>query len=171
MSVTKVVMEARAAGIQLGVEGDDLVLEAPAPPSPAVLDLLSLHKTAIVLWLQRGAKSWSAEDWSAFFDERAGIAEIDGGQSPAEAEAVAFECCVVEWLNSNLESSDPNLCTWCGQTGRNNHAVVPFGVGNHGQTWLHPECWNNWHSDRREKARQALERHEIKTSNTCGGER
>lgn len=52
MSAAKAVMEARAAGIQLGVAGDDLVLKAAAPPPSTVLDLLSRHKAAIVLWLR-----------------------------------------------------------------------------------------------------------------------
>ena len=29
--------------------------------------------------LRTGRDSWSGEDWRAFFDERAGIAEFDGG--------------------------------------------------------------------------------------------
>jgi hypothetical protein len=34
-----------------------------------------------------------ADDWQAFFDERAGITEFDGGLSRAEAEAQALACC------------------------------------------------------------------------------
>jgi hypothetical protein len=40
-----------------------------------------------------------AVDWQAFFEEVAGVAEVDGGLRRAEADAVAFECCLVEWLN------------------------------------------------------------------------
>jgi hypothetical protein len=39
---------------------------------------------------------WSAEDWRVLFHERAGVAEFDGGLSCSEAEAHAFECCVVD---------------------------------------------------------------------------
>ena len=49
-----------------------------------------------------GASDGSAEDWQVYFDERAGIAEFDGGLPRAEAEARAFECCVVERLNRNF---------------------------------------------------------------------
>ena len=38
-------------------------------------------------------------DWQAFYDERAGIAEFDGKVSRLKAEGLAYECCVVEWLN------------------------------------------------------------------------
>ena len=40
--------------------------------------------------LRTGRDSWSGEDWRAFFDERAGIAEFDGGLPRLEAEARAF---------------------------------------------------------------------------------
>ena len=32
MSAAEAIMAARAAGVRLGIDGDDLVLEAPAPP-------------------------------------------------------------------------------------------------------------------------------------------
>ena len=38
----------RAAGIRVEIDGDDLVLEAPVPPPPIVLDLLSRHKTNVI---------------------------------------------------------------------------------------------------------------------------
>ena len=39
MSAAEALKAARAAGIELGIDGDDLVLEAAAPPPAAVLDL------------------------------------------------------------------------------------------------------------------------------------
>lgn len=51
-----------------------------------------------------GHEVWTAEDWQAFFDERAGIAEFDGGQSREQAEATAFECCVVEFIRFTAAS-------------------------------------------------------------------
>jgi hypothetical protein len=44
MSAAEALKAARAAGIQLGIDGDDLVLEASAPPPPDVIDLLSRRK-------------------------------------------------------------------------------------------------------------------------------
>jgi hypothetical protein len=44
-------MAARAAGVGVHVDGDDLVLEAAAQPPPDVLDLLSQHKAGIVALL------------------------------------------------------------------------------------------------------------------------
>jgi hypothetical protein len=36
-----------------------------------------------------GPDHWSADDWQAFFDKRAGIAKSDGGLPRAQAEAQA----------------------------------------------------------------------------------
>jgi hypothetical protein len=52
-----------------------------------------------VTLLRPNRDSWSAEDWHAFFHERAGIAEFYGGLPCAEAEGQAFESRVIEWLN------------------------------------------------------------------------
>ncbi len=98
----------------------------------------------------------NAEDWRAFFDEPAGGAEFDAGHTRAKAEAIAFECCIVEWLNRHPEPSDPGRCAWCEIPDQDGPAVVPFGTESYGHTWLHPECWNNWIRRRREKAQQAL---------------
>jgi hypothetical protein len=69
---------------------------------------------------------WSAEDWQALFDERAGIAEFDGGFPRADAERHAFEYCVIEWVNRAPELFDPNRCAWCRRGGRADHAVLPL---------------------------------------------
>ena len=114
MNAVEALKAARAAGIQLGIDGDDLVLEASASPPPAVIDLLSRHKAEVVALLRPAENGWSAEDWQVFFDERAGIVEFDGGLPSAEAEAQAFACCVVEWLNRNFVRSPPGHCLGCG---------------------------------------------------------
>ena len=110
MSAADALKAARAAGIQLGVDGEDLVLEASVPPPAAVIDLLASHKAEVVALLRPGRDGWSAEDWQVFFDERAGIVEFDGGLPRAEAEAQAFACCVVEWLNRNPAHSLAGRC-------------------------------------------------------------
>ena len=99
MSAAEALKAARAAGIELALDGDDLALSAASEPPAAVLDAVSRHKAQIVALLRPGRDGWSGENWLAFFDERAGIAEFDGGLPRAEAEAQAFACCVVEWLN------------------------------------------------------------------------
>ena len=156
MSAAKVVMEARAAGIRLGVEGDDLVMEAAAPPPLAVLDQLSRHKTAIVLWLRPGADGWSAEDWHAFFDARAGVAELDGGLPRDQAEAHAFSCCVPEWLNRNPVRSPPGRCLGCSAGDHTDDPLLPHGGESTGHAWLHSRCWPAWYASRKAEAISAL---------------
>ena len=97
MSPASALRAARAAGIDLRIDGSDLVLEAPAPPPPDVLNLLARHKAAIVVILRLGAgdEGWSEADWKAFYDEQAGIAEFDAGLPRPEAEG----SCPEEWCN------------------------------------------------------------------------
>ena len=54
MSAAEALKAARAAGIELGLDGDDLVLEAASAPPAAVLDALSRHKAEIVALLRPG---------------------------------------------------------------------------------------------------------------------
>ncbi len=156
MSAATVVIEARAAGIRLGVEGDDLVLEAAAPPPPAVLDLLSRHKAAIVVWLRPGPDGWSGDDWHSYFDERAGIAEFDCGLSRSQAEARAFSCCVPEWLNRNPVRSAPGRCLGCGTAEHPHDPLLPFGIASAGCAWLHSRCGRAWADGRKAEAISAL---------------
>ena len=66
MTATKSLNAAHAAGVNLRCDGDALVLEAAAPPSPALLDLLSRHK-ANILELLRGREAVARQtrviDW------------------------------------------------------------------------------------------------------------
>ena len=59
MSAAEALRAARASGVRLTVDGEGLVLEAPTPPPPAVLDLLSRHKAEVVALLRaRGVVEW-----------------------------------------------------------------------------------------------------------------
>ena len=99
---------------------------------------------------------WSAEDWQVFFDERAGIVEFDGGLPRAEAEARAFACCVVEWLNRNPERSPAGRCLGCGDREHAHDPLLPYGVEPTGHVWLHSRCWPAWYEARKAKAVSAL---------------
>jgi hypothetical protein len=57
MSAAEALTVARAAGIQVRIDGDDLALEASAPPSAEVLDLLARHKAAILHELREVANN------------------------------------------------------------------------------------------------------------------
>jgi hypothetical protein len=62
MNAAQVLQAARAADIQVKIDGADLLLRASAPPPAAVLDLLSRHKGEVVALLRPGRNGWSAED-------------------------------------------------------------------------------------------------------------
>jgi len=114
MTAAHALKSARAVGICVHIDGDDLELEAPAQPPQAVLDLLSLHKADILRLLRPADDGWSPEDWQVFFDERAGILEFDAGMPRAKAEARAFVYCLTELINRNPTRSAPGRCLACG---------------------------------------------------------
>jgi hypothetical protein len=154
MSAVVALRVARAAGVELALDGNDLSLKAASEPPAAVLDALQRHKTEIVAMLRSGRDGWSAEDWRLYFEERAAIAS-DGGLPRAKAEAQAFECCLVTWLDRNPAPSAPGRCAWCGRS--ESHApVVPFGP--EPGTQLHRECCSEWEKMRRFQAKEALTR-------------
>jgi hypothetical protein len=155
MSAAEALEVARATGIRIEIDGDDLVLEAPTAPPPGVLDLVSRHKAGIVTLLRLADDVWSAEDWQVFFGERAGIAEFDGRLPRPQAESRAFACCVAEWLNRNTMSSPPGRRTGCG-CGDHAHALLSHGAESTSYAWLNPRCWPAWHAGRRAEAIAAL---------------
>ncbi|MGY8663134.1 hypothetical protein Q3C01_12290 [Bradyrhizobium sp. UFLA05-109] len=152
MTAVEALTVARAAGVKLALDGDDLVASAAAAPPDAVINALSRHKAEIVDLLRPGPDSWSIADWSVFFDERAGVAEFDGGLSRSSAEARAFECCVVEWLNRSPIRSSPGRCVACGSSEDSLDKVLPYGTDPAGHAWLHSRCWEAWHANRKAKA-------------------
>jgi hypothetical protein len=81
MSPPEAMAAARAAGVQIAIDGTDLVLEASGPPPDAILDLLTRYKLGIVALLQCGRDGWPAQiepvDADAI-EERAGLAADRG---------------------------------------------------------------------------------------------
>ena len=63
MSAAEALRAADAAGICIGIDGDDLTLEASVAQPPAVLDQLSSHKAGVMAPLRRGNDGCSAEGW------------------------------------------------------------------------------------------------------------
>jgi hypothetical protein len=155
MSAAEALRAAHAAGVMVMPDGESLVLEAKAEPPKTVLDALSHHKLAILALLRSGRDVWTAENWRARFDERAGFLEHDCGLLRVEAEVQAFEYCIVEWLNANPVQSLAGRCAWCGKVETRSIKVVPFGAGEH-HAWLHAYCWPAWHQSRRAEAVAAL---------------
>ena len=142
--------------VELRFDGDDL-LETSTPPADAVLDLLLRHK--IPSLLGPNLDGWTAEDWQAFFDERAGIVEHDGGFPRPDAEMSAFEDCVDHRLALHPPvAGEYGYCLRCGTpvSDRDKASVVVTCVG--GTTGrLHASvCARTWKNRRRWEARTAL---------------
>jgi hypothetical protein len=175
MSAVMALRAARALGVELTVEGNDLLLEAASEPPAAAVESLVRHKAEIITLLRPNSDGWLAEEWRSFFEERAAIAEFDAGLPRTDAEAQAFECCIVEWLNRNPTPSGAGRCTWCGQTETNSAVVVPYRTEPGTHAWLHTECWPAWQEFRRSQALEALTRIGIgRLSDACsvsGGSR
>ena len=151
MSAAAVLKAALDAGVLINVDGEDLVLEAAIPPPAALVNLLTANKRGIMAMLLNRSEVWSAEDWRLFFEERAGVAEFDGHLPRPQAEARAFDCCVVEWLDRNPVSSMPGRCLGCGSSDRAHDPLLPYGFA-----WLHRCCWPIWHERRMAEAVAAL---------------
>ena len=156
MTAVEALRMARAAGVEIELDGDDLVLEASSPPPETVLDALSRNKAGIVALLRPGGDGWSADDWQVSFDERAGIAEFDGFLPRLEAEARGLACCVSEWMNRHPTTSSPERCLACHGGSSTNDPLLPFGTDSRGHAWLHSSCWPGWYEAQKDEAASAL---------------
>jgi hypothetical protein len=156
MTAAQALQAAHAAGIQVRIDGDDLLLEAAVRPPAEVIDLLSRNKTVILAMLRPGADGWSAQDWQIFFEERAAIAEFDQSLTRRQAEQYALACCIAEWLNRHPVSSAPGRCLWCAGADHEHDPLLPYGVEPTGYAWLHLRCWEAWYAARKREAVAAL---------------
>jgi hypothetical protein len=156
VSAAEALKAARAAGIELGVDGEALTLEAAVAPPVTVLEALSRHKSGVMALLRTTNDGWSAEEWRAFYDERAAIAEFDGGLPARDAEILAFDCCIREWLNRSPVRSLPGRCHGCGEGRHAGDLLLPFGTEVTGHSWLHSRCWSSWYTSRKTAAIAAL---------------
>jgi len=95
---------------------------------------------------------WGQDDWQQFYDERAAVLEYDHELPKSDAEARAWEWCIVEWLDQHPAPSKPDRCAWCDKPAEAG-VIVPFGIE---ATWLHHDCWEPWHQVRRQEAASAM---------------
>jgi hypothetical protein len=110
MSAINALNAARAIGVIVRAEGDQLMLEAAAAPPEAIVDDLKRRKSEIITILRPAHRGPSAEDWLALFDERAGALEFDGEQPREMAELQAIGSCVLDPLMA--ETSPEVLCAF-----------------------------------------------------------
>ena len=163
MSAYHALDAARAAGIEVQLDGNDLVLSGASAPPTDVLDKLRKYKLSIVALLQKPpvprdtfqpTQPWDPDDWRAFYNEQVRIAEYDGLSRPA-AKARAYGSSVAEWLWCTSVVSAPGPCPICGDADRPNDPLLAYGfIG--GRYWLHKGCATTWCSSRTAEAGGAL---------------
>jgi hypothetical protein len=158
LNATSIIGRIRTAGGDITLAEEGIRLKVPITLRDEVIAEIKAQKSAIRRALKNETDvPWDADDYRTFHHERADIAEIEGGQTRAQAEASAFDASIVEWLNRHPEPSDAGCCAWCKGQGQSGHCIVPFGADGRGHTWLHVECWVPWQQLRRQMASIALE--------------
>jgi hypothetical protein len=151
---------ATVATVAVAKKPEDMALTyteraAQAMRPTALITEIRDHKTEIVVILSvldYSLPEWTSTEWLAFYDERAGIAEFDGGLIHAQAEARAFDCCVIEWINRNPVQSQPGHCLECSRCEHTHDPLLPFGGQTYGHAWLHSRCWPAWYAGREAEA-------------------
>jgi hypothetical protein len=137
---------------------------------PEVTRLLQARRPAIhTLLTERAAhagkrhrenSAWSADDWLAFYGERAAIREYDGTLSRSEAERLAIEDCEAHWLALNCPAPgiSENGCWQCGGLGTDADGPDPLAnrVCRGGVFWIHPRCWAAYDAESKAAAVAAL---------------
>ena len=157
MSALFALHAAQAAGVTVKVDGDGLLLEAPVAPPAKVIEALARHKPEILKLLSAIETEWDRDDWRAYFDERAAIAEYDGGFSRSQAELCAFHDCVDHWLAMHPPSPQwAESCLRCELAILAEEPTIQVAASGGQVGSLHPECAPRWTVLRRLEARRAL---------------
>jgi hypothetical protein len=150
---------ARAAGLRLELDGEDLVLSASAAPSESIVTALVQNKREVLALLRPGGCGWSAEDWLAFFEERAAMREHGGGLTRLEAARLALDDAVTQWLCLYpVPPGEPAQgCVHCRRYHDSTNRLLPV-LTQGGHVWVHDRCHQTWLNHRRHEAREALMR-------------
>jgi hypothetical protein len=144
MTVARNLLEDLAViGATIKPAGDRLILRAGRTAIPAELvSRIRAAKTDLLTTLSRGADRPGGEDARS--------------QDRRTSTHSAFEPQISKWLNQHPAPSRPGHCAWCGRWGSPSTVVLPFGTEPETHTWLHSECWPDWHRARMAEATKAL---------------
>ena len=96
-----------------------------------------------------------AHRWLRKFEDRTIVVQRVRNLPQAEAERVAFDIVLVEFLNATHPDTDPNRCACCGRAETPSNILLPIGVGAR-HAWLHHDCWALWRAGRRRVAIETL---------------
>ncbi len=162
MSAGTLLRDLTSRGVLLAARGSRLVVDGPSDAlSDRVVEELRALKPEILALLSttREDSRWDAADWEAYFDERAAVREYDGGLPRGEAEQLAFEDTVTQWLCLHpAPASNPQEgCVHCGAGDQPGNTLIAV-LAAEGFVWVHDGCWKGWQADRRRQASMALQR-------------
>ena len=135
MLAADLVRAVEQAGGHLELDGDDLVVEAPAPlPEPIMVELRAHKAEVLVVLAGQTTKASSRnaallrrahlavvpnlfdpEDVRAWLDERAAMRE-DSGAARVDADKAAFDELLWIWHAANPVEHAPDQCAACGTT-------------------------------------------------------
>ena len=114
MSASEAIKAARDAGIEVGIDGDNLVLKAPAAPPATILNLLSRHKAEVVAVLAATAHDNKLLAQTLISESVADSAEGEPGHE---------EPCAAR--RGRVQEKDGVFLHFCVECGR----FGPFGYG------------------------------------------
>ena len=115
MSAAEAIRAARDAGVDITIDGNDLLLEASAPPPAELVDRLSRHKADIIAFLAAVAFE------SNHFSTRAWVPTCESAGELAEP-GLEEPCATRRGLMVEGNGVLLHFCVECGRFGR-------FGVG------------------------------------------
>ena len=101
---------ARAQGVAVSLNGDRIVLEGYRPRPTWLVSVVSESKAEIVAELRRTVGG----GWPWLFEERVSHVMRLRNLPRVEAERVAYEMVLVEFLNRNCADTPSDRCAWCG---------------------------------------------------------
>jgi hypothetical protein len=151
----QLIAEVRAIGGVLSISGERLRVLSDDPVPDDLLSRLRAAK-ADVMDAIRQPRSWRVQDWRDYYDERAAIVEHDAAKPRMEAQAVAFEHCIVKWLALNPPvDRGPDACCFCGNHAGAHALVVLAGDGSLHRI-VHARCHTPMRAKRRAEAATAI---------------
>lgn len=164
MTGEEVLALAASHGVRVALALEDLHLEADHEPPAEVVDALRDHKEAVVAELSKIAAG--AGGWCRIFDDHVATVTRARSLPRLEAERVAYEIVLVEFLNRTYPNTASDRCAHCGGSATPDATLLPIGWGAR-HTWLHSDCWAAWRERRRKAAAEALARLGITEPPAC----
>jgi hypothetical protein len=159
MTVQALLQELYRLGMTITANGSQLSVHGPDPAfTGELIARIRASKDELLELLRRAeASRWRAHDWHTYFEERAAIREHDGGLTRREAEHLAFDDTLTQWLRLNppLLSYRGSGCIHCGAPSEHSNTLVPVVTGG-SRVWVHDWCWTSWTAALRQEARKAM---------------